>query len=109
MIKQGAKLVATWEDVWEELPTQIRVAVEDRMGAASFASPEASLFSTPDLPGDQALVYAALTPDQPRQLDELVDDLDGKLGSPEIFTALFELELAGKVRAMPGKNYVKTF
>jgi DNA processing protein len=109
LIKQGAKLVATWEDVWEELPTQIRVAVEDRMGAASFAAPEASLFSTPDLPGDQALVYAALTPDQPRQLDELVDELDGKLGSPEIFTALFELELAGRVRAMPGKNYVKTF
>lgn len=109
LIKQGAKLVATWEDVWEELPTQIRVAVEDRMGAASFVTPEASLFSTPDLPDDQAMLYAALSPDQPRQLDELVDELDGKLGSPEIFAALFELELAGRVRAMPGKNYLRTF
>jgi DNA processing protein len=25
LIKQGAKLVATWEDVWEELPNQIRL------------------------------------------------------------------------------------
>jgi DNA processing protein len=29
------------------------------------------------------------------------------LGSGEIFTALFELELSGRVRQMPGKNYVR--
>jgi DNA processing protein len=28
LIKQGAKLVATWEDVWEELPQQVRLALE---------------------------------------------------------------------------------
>jgi DNA processing protein len=28
LIKQGAKLVATWEDVWEELPSQIRLELE---------------------------------------------------------------------------------
>ena len=28
LIKQGAKLVATWEDVWEDLPTQVRVELE---------------------------------------------------------------------------------
>jgi DNA processing protein len=28
LIKQGAKLVATWEDVWEELPTQVRLQLE---------------------------------------------------------------------------------
>jgi len=27
LIKQGAKLVATWEDVWEELPENIRLAL----------------------------------------------------------------------------------
>ena len=27
----------------------------------------------------------------------------------EIFAALFELELAGKVRQMPRKNFVKSF
>src|SRR6202012_596152 len=25
LIKQGAKLVATWEDIWEELPSEVRV------------------------------------------------------------------------------------
>jgi DNA processing protein len=27
LIKQGAKLVATWEDIWEELPENIRLAL----------------------------------------------------------------------------------
>jgi DNA processing protein len=109
LIKQGAKLVATWEDVWEDLPTHVRLEVEERQGVASFGEAEASLFSKPDLPEDQAHVFQALHADQSIQLDELVEMLEGKLTSSEIFTALFELELAGRVRAMPGKNYVKTF
>ncbi len=109
LIKQGAKLVATWEDVWEELPTQIRLEVEERVGIASLGDPAASLFSKPDLPEDQGHVFEALRLDQSMQLDELVEQLDGKLSSSEIFTALFELELAGHVRAMPGKNYVRVF
>jgi DNA processing protein len=31
LIKQGAKLTATWEDVWEDLPSQIRLQLEDEM------------------------------------------------------------------------------
>ena len=31
------------------------------------------------------------------------------LSSSEIFAALFELELAGKVKQLPGKNFVKSF
>ena len=37
LIKQGAKLVATWQDVWEELPTQVRLQLEAEAG---FASPD---------------------------------------------------------------------
>src|SRR5579872_6333389 len=35
LIKQGAKLVATWEDVWEELPSDVRLTLEDEAGVAS--------------------------------------------------------------------------
>ena len=28
LIKQGAKLVATWEDVWEDLPTPVRLCAD---------------------------------------------------------------------------------
>lgn len=109
LIKQGAKLVATWEDVWEDLPTQVRRDIEERSGVASSGDSAASLFSRPELPEDQAAVYAVLRPDEATQLDDIVERLEGKVSSSEIFAALFELELAGRVRAMPGKNYVTTF
>jgi DNA processing protein len=35
--------------------------------------------------------------------------LEPALSSSEIFAAQFELELAGKVKQLPGKNFVKTF
>jgi DNA processing protein len=54
-------------------------------------------------------VYARLHKDEATQLDELIEALDTELSSSEIFAALFELELAGRVRMMPGKNYVKSF
>jgi DNA processing protein len=43
------------------------------------------------------------------QLDGLIETLEGELGSAEIFTALFELELAGRVKSLPGKHYVRSF
>ncbi len=44
LIKQGAKLTSCWEDVWEELPTSIRPALEQSEGFASEGTSEASLF-----------------------------------------------------------------
>jgi DNA processing protein len=28
LIKQGAKLVATWEDVWEDLPPEVKTGID---------------------------------------------------------------------------------
>jgi DNA processing protein len=111
LIKQGAKLTATWEDVWEDLPSQVRLELEERLGAASASggTTSASLFSESNLAPAERLVFEQLRQDESLQLDELIERLDGQLQSPEIFTALFELELAGRIRQMPGKNYVRTF
>ena len=60
----------------------------------------------------QHALVALLTADNPAlraQVDELIEQLDATLGSSEIFAALFELELAGRVRQLPGKNYVRAF
>jgi len=38
LIKQGAKLVATWEDVWEELPADIQATLSSRQNES--AEPE---------------------------------------------------------------------
>ncbi len=44
LIKQGAKLVATWEDVWEELPTDVRLTLQPEGGNESQVGQTASLF-----------------------------------------------------------------
>lgn len=113
LIKQGAKLTATWEDVWEDLPSEIRHQLEDELGAAagneSKTAESASLFSNRPLPQHEQMVLDKLRHDESVQLDELIERLEAELGSAEIFTALFELELAGRVKQLPGKNYVRSF
>jgi DNA processing protein len=113
LIKQGAKLTATWEDIWEDLPSQIRLGLEDELHAAgqgeSKAGGTASLFNDTPMPQHERLVFDRLKHDESVQLDELIEQLEPELGSAEIFTALFELELAGRVRQLPGKNYVRAF
>ena len=109
LIKQGAKLVATWEDVWEDLPSQIRVALETEWELASKGQPAASLFEEAPLPPAETRVMSVLRHDEALQIDEIMEKLEPELSSSEVFTALFELELSGRVKQLPGKNYVKTF
>ena len=109
LIKQGAKLTATWEDVWEDLPSQVRLQIEEREGLASNVPSAASLFREEPLPSHQAQVLGVLRPDEALQIDEIMEKLEAELSSSEIFTALFELELAGRLRQLPGKYYVKSF
>ena len=115
LIKQGAKLTATWEDVWEELRSEVKLQLEEITGVAgrseSKAGGAASLFSDDDqqLPEQERVVLGRLRRDEATQLDELIEALEGEMASAEIFAALFELELKGRVKQMPGKNYVRCF
>ncbi len=109
LIKQGAKLTATWEDVWEDLPSQIRVELESEWELASKGHPAASLFEEASLPPTETRVISVLRHDEALQLDEIMEKLEPELSSSEVFTALFELELAGRIKQLPGKNYVKSF
>ena len=109
LIKQGAKLVATWEDVWEDLPTEVRLALTPTASSESQRSSSASLFPDEGLPPHEKRILSLLKADEATHIDELVEKLETELSSSEIFAALFELELNGKVRQMPGKNFVKSF
>jgi DNA processing protein len=109
LIKQGAKLVATWEDVWEELPADVRLALTPETGNESPGAQTASLFQEPSLSPHEKKIYKALKADEAMHLDEIIEKLEPELSSSEIFAALFELELAGKVKQLPGKNFVRSF
>jgi DNA processing protein len=108
LIKQGAKLTATWEDVWEELPSQVRLELEAEAPAESKSETTASLLPDPALRPEESIVLEVLRADDSLQIDEILEILEMQLTSSEVFTALFELEMAGRVRCLPGKNYVRT-
>ena len=119
LIKQGARLVATWEDIWEDLPTRcalhskssLRLPRSPGATGAGESKPQhaASLLEAAQLSPNEDNVFQALHVDQALQLDEIMEKLESDLTSSEVFTALFELELAGRVKQLPGKNFVRCF
>ena len=108
LIKQGAKLAATWEDVFEELPSEVKVRLTPAQPESSTPA-TASLFEGEKLSPHEKLILNQLKKDEATHIDELVEHLEPQVSSSEIFAALFELELAGKIRQLPGKNFVKSF
>lgn len=108
LIKHGAKLVATWEDVWEELPTEVQAALSSMRNESP--EPEtASLFPDEAASPHEKKILRLLKADESTDIDQLVESLEAEVSSSEIFAALFELELNGKIRQPPGKNFVKSF
>ncbi|MGO9208514.1 MAG: DNA-processing protein DprA [Terriglobales bacterium] len=108
LIKQGAKLVATWEDVWEDLPSDVKLKLAPPTKAAAGVPETASLFGDKLSPAEKK-IFALIKPDASTHIDEIVERLEPEVSSSEIFAALFELELSGKVRQLPGKNFVRVF
>jgi DNA processing protein len=102
LIKQGAKLVTGWQDVVEELPTGVRAALAPVETAT--AAERASLVNE-SLQGPQRILYNLLAPDEPRHIDDLVEQ--SGLSSSETLAALFDLEMKGYIRQLPGKQFVK--
>jgi len=109
LIKQGAKLTATWEDVWEELPAEVKRQLESEWAPqASEKEPTSSLFGNELSPAEKKLL-SILRQDESTHIDVIMEKLEGQISSSEVFTALFELEMSGKVKQLPGKRYVKSF
>ncbi len=60
------------------------------------------------MPPHEKRILALLRADESTHIDALVERLSSHLSSSEIFTALFELELSGRIKALPGKYYVRS-
>ena len=102
LIRQGAKLVSAWEDVVEELPTDIRAEL---LPPEQASSEERATLLEGSLSPTEKTLFALLTIEQARHVDELVD-LSG-LSSSEVLAALFEMEMKSAIRQLPGKHFVK--
>jgi len=82
--------------------------LEDEAPAASKSEVTASLLPEQTLRPEEAMVLEVLRTDESLQIDEILELVETQLTSSEVFTALFELEITGRVRCLPGKNYVRT-
>ena len=112
LIKQGAKLVQEASDVLDELNPEMRRLIASQSRNSLFFNQierhddvTESAFSGPMAPVFRA-VLEKLRHDQAVQLDDLVESLEG-VSSSETIAVLFELEMTGKIRQLPGKQFVK--
>ena len=117
LIKQGARLVQDWNDVIAELPPESRRHLIDRGrerilaegGATPQAAPASLLDGAPPEIGDAARrALESLHVDAPVHLDDLLEKV-GDTSPSELIAALFELEMLGLVKQLPGKNFVKVW
>ena len=102
LIKQGAKLVTGWEDVVEELPTPVRAEL---LPVESASSQERAALVAESLGPGERILYDLLAEDKSLHVDELVET--SGLSSSEVLASLFDLELKGVVRQLPGKQFLK--
>jgi DNA processing protein len=107
LIKQGAKLVDEWMDVVEEFPAEIRMQLLPPVEASDEAAPKpqpGSLFEQ-SLTPDQKVVFEVLRADQALFVDAILTSTE--IPQPRVMTALLELEMAGVIRQLPGKNFIR--
>jgi DNA processing protein len=121
LIKQGAKLIQDWNDVVVDLPRTVqrrlidegrqRIMDQGLTGSGETNSGQPSS-QEPQLnqPHHQVArkVLATLKTDQVMHLDLLVGIVEDASPS-EIIAALFELEILGLAKQLPGRNFVKVW
>jgi DNA processing protein len=102
LIKQGAKLVTCAEDVIEELPTPVRAAL---VQAEQPEAEQRNLLAGNSLNGSEKKLYELLTAEEPVHIDDIVER--SGLNSSDVLATLFNLEIKGIVRQLPGKQFCK--
>jgi DNA processing protein len=116
LIKQGAKLVQDWNDVVVDLPPDVqRKLIEAGRNRILFQGLSATDATSEGIQASLLISQSEICrkllnlirPDVGTHLDTLVETLD--FSPSELIAALFELEMTGLVKQLPGKNFVKVW
>jgi DNA processing protein len=118
LIKQGAKLVQDWNDIIVDLPPAVRrkliadgkQRIENKgfdLGLESSGQESTSLLIGPEGEVGRKLLRVLKT-DSATHLDDLLENMEN-CSSSELIAALFELEMLGLAKQLPGKNFVRVW
>ena len=111
LIKQGAKVVMDWNDVVEELSAEDRRRLIREGQSRILNDPAPAMQDALPLGPNSAIeraLLAKLQVEPPMHIDNLLETLVDH-SSSEVIAALFELEMLGLVRQLPGRNFVKVW
>ena len=114
LIKEGgAKLVQEWSDITNELPAAVRRDLVARAQQQVLPEEADRLIAAQESTQEPLKVLArkllnCLKVDIPQQLESLVATFE-EVSSSELIGALFDLEMSGLIRQLPGKNFVKVW
>lgn len=98
LIKNGARLVTSAEDILEDLAWLIPPSQQEKAAAAEFAP------VSPALEGDEKTIFATLGHDE-RQFDDLV--ASSGLAASAATVALMKLEIKKLVKQLPGRYFTR--
>jgi DNA processing protein len=107
LIRQGAKLVMDAQDIVSELPPDERYRLQTVEKEKRGDLAQQLLPLGPNAPLGRAILENLLV-EKATHIDEVLDRLEN-YSSSEIVAALFELELLGLVKQLPGKQFVKVW
>jgi DNA processing protein len=101
LIKQGAKLVQSWRDIVEELPSRLRQDIFSQEDAKAPANSELELLSS-----EESSLIQLLKQDEATQFDKLFKS--SGLEIPRLSDLLLKLETGDWIRQLPGNLYIRT-
>ena len=97
LLKQGARLVTSVEDILDELQLGVQPVRETAAARAREAAPA--------LPEPERRVFACVGEDRARDIDVIAEE--SGLGMPEVSSLLLQLELKRLIQQLPGKQFVR--
>ena len=100
LIKQGAKLVESIEDIIEELLPQLDGSLRERLKSRAPLQTAA----TPQLCKEETTIYDLLS-HEPMHIDDLITK--ASLPAAEVAALLLSLELKNLIRQLPGHSYLR--
>ena len=100
LIKEGAKLIERAQDILDEILPQMDARMQATLSIGGALSVSRELLGK-----EESLVYEALSYEA-RPVDMVIERTG--LGAAQVSATLLSLELCGRVRQLPGQQYLRT-